>query len=94
MKLDKDTIKFAVLFFFVTIATIAALVICCNEPDGLCEVVYTVERGDTLNQIVEIYCPDDIDSSKYFRMVRERNDLDDNYTIYEGQQLVVFIYED
>ena len=52
------------------------------------ERVVVVQKNDTLWQIAEKYCGDDIDIRKAVHQIRKVNGLEDA-TIYPGQELIV-----
>lgn len=54
------------------------------------EKVYCVESGDTLWDIAEDYCPENVDIRDYIDAVEERNGIDS--MLYAGQELIIFEY--
>lgn len=77
---------------FVSICFILLVVACCSVLQG-CEskydgeIIYIVEKGDTLWNVAERYKPDGLNMNKYIHELRKINGI--GADIYPGQVITV-----
>lgn len=72
---------------------ITGLTCACRKPEyDWNEFSYTVSSGETLWEIADKYCPEDMDKRDYIEEIRELNNMD-TYTLDAWQELTLLTTE-
>ena len=91
----KKNVFFEIVFIFL-FGCIVAIIFAQGTEDSMdgrewAEAVHVVESGETLWDISQIYCPEDVDRRDWIDRVTDLNGID-GY-IYPGDELVILVVE-
>lgn len=79
-----------VLFILLIIIFVGGVALLLNQEDiDLYTVDYRVREGDTLYDIADKFCPEEMDKREYVYEVKQLNDTDGNLEIGEELKILV-----